>query len=529
MIVFQITEPSGERRIVNLAADTASLGRGYECDVRLDHDSVSKNHAEVFKVGNGFRVRDLGSYSGTYLNDRWITETAVKNGDTIRLGRFTITVLTPDPGVNLAPLSPSEDAAGPARPHWSRQALLLLTAGLAAACLVQAAALLYSLSVESNPQSAQSDPGPVEAELNENQPEAEVQASLPGDKAPVVKVVSPDSRTPLVSTAGPPPRSPDPVWLTRFRQTAEPILMKRCATCHDGRAATRFLVSTTGDERLRSRLNALALIPFLQSSGDARPLLAAHAISQLHGGGIVLHGNELTVLSSVLVDPDLVALQAGEARKGFWAERPPFVVAESALPASIEVFQRRVHLDLIGRPPTEAELEQRGKWRPAEVVRELAQSAAFRALWQGDPAAALRELWAEEAGSGEGAVQRLGELYERRTGTPATRVKGQRRLAASLVVDFWNRAPTPTELDLLAGALSVPAPLAGTLPITAFLLGTVPVPSDPDVWITRVFVRFLSREPTFQERNETMALLKSEGGARGLVMGLASSDAYRHY
>ena len=43
------------------------VGRAADCDVRVDHSSVSAHHAEISWVDGGFRIRDLGSTNGTRI------------------------------------------------------------------------------------------------------------------------------------------------------------------------------------------------------------------------------------------------------------------------------------------------------------------------------------------------------------------------------------------------------------------------------------------------------------------------------
>ncbi len=46
------------------------LGREGDCDVVLDAPQISRHHCELMFAGAGWRVRDLGSANGTYINDR---------------------------------------------------------------------------------------------------------------------------------------------------------------------------------------------------------------------------------------------------------------------------------------------------------------------------------------------------------------------------------------------------------------------------------------------------------------------------
>jgi len=68
-----------------------TIGRAVECDLVLDHDSVSRRHASMEVTGEGFlAVQDLHSSNGTFLhrNGRWIRSRKVILGtqDRIRFG-----------------------------------------------------------------------------------------------------------------------------------------------------------------------------------------------------------------------------------------------------------------------------------------------------------------------------------------------------------------------------------------------------------------------------------------------------------
>lgn len=63
------------------------VGTATECDIVLRDGSISSRHAELISTGGGFRLADLGSTNGTYVNDRRITTHDLVDNDTVRLGR----------------------------------------------------------------------------------------------------------------------------------------------------------------------------------------------------------------------------------------------------------------------------------------------------------------------------------------------------------------------------------------------------------------------------------------------------------
>ncbi|MEW6431947.1 MAG: GGDEF domain-containing protein [Myxococcota bacterium] len=68
--------------------DELVIGRSTRCDVEVDQDSVSRNHACVRYDGSRVVVKDLGSTNGTFVNDEQIDdEHRLRNGDLIKIGR----------------------------------------------------------------------------------------------------------------------------------------------------------------------------------------------------------------------------------------------------------------------------------------------------------------------------------------------------------------------------------------------------------------------------------------------------------
>ena len=60
--------------------------------------TVSRRHAEFYREGGGFTVRDVGSLNGTYVNRERIEEAALTGGDEVQIGKFRLVFLTGRPG-----------------------------------------------------------------------------------------------------------------------------------------------------------------------------------------------------------------------------------------------------------------------------------------------------------------------------------------------------------------------------------------------------------------------------------------------
>jgi pSer/pThr/pTyr-binding forkhead associated (FHA) protein len=65
------------------------LGREPACDIVLDGEGISRRHAELVGSREGWRIVDLGSRNGTFVNDERVESAALNDGDRIRCGPVT--------------------------------------------------------------------------------------------------------------------------------------------------------------------------------------------------------------------------------------------------------------------------------------------------------------------------------------------------------------------------------------------------------------------------------------------------------
>ena len=78
----------------NLDQPAVLAGRSSKCDIQIDQESVSRNHAKIINTGKSIILRDLGSTNGTYVNDELIDEYVLQDGDLIKIGRTIFKFLT---------------------------------------------------------------------------------------------------------------------------------------------------------------------------------------------------------------------------------------------------------------------------------------------------------------------------------------------------------------------------------------------------------------------------------------------------
>src|SRR5262245_25512918 len=62
------------------------IGRGGDCDIRINDHSVSRRHARIQPGADGYYAVDLQSTNGTYVNDVPASMYKLKDGDYLRVG-----------------------------------------------------------------------------------------------------------------------------------------------------------------------------------------------------------------------------------------------------------------------------------------------------------------------------------------------------------------------------------------------------------------------------------------------------------
>src|SRR5215831_11820531 len=62
------------------------IGRGSDCQVQVDRDSVSRRHARIRHEKDEWLVEDLGSTNGTYVGGDPVKEKRLRDGDLVKIG-----------------------------------------------------------------------------------------------------------------------------------------------------------------------------------------------------------------------------------------------------------------------------------------------------------------------------------------------------------------------------------------------------------------------------------------------------------
>src|ERR1700758_5126800 len=77
---------------IDIVKDLIILGRKEDCDVRLEHKSVSKMHCVIVKTDGLLLLRDLGSTNGTRVNGTRVRRAALLPNDQLSIASFRFKV-----------------------------------------------------------------------------------------------------------------------------------------------------------------------------------------------------------------------------------------------------------------------------------------------------------------------------------------------------------------------------------------------------------------------------------------------------
>lgn len=73
-----------------------TIGRGNNNDIIIDNLAVSKEHAAIVRLPDGYGLVDLGSTNGTLLNDKDIKKANLAPQDKITVGKHTLHIRSID-------------------------------------------------------------------------------------------------------------------------------------------------------------------------------------------------------------------------------------------------------------------------------------------------------------------------------------------------------------------------------------------------------------------------------------------------
>jgi predicted component of type VI protein secretion system len=119
-----------------LSQGVVTIGRLPDNVIHVDNLAVSGHHAKIYWDADKYVIEDNNSLNGTYVNNRRISKTALKDGDEVLIGKHTLGFK--DEWHEGVPSGMSAEKAGPALPKM--EATMVLDTKKAKEMLAAAAA-----------------------------------------------------------------------------------------------------------------------------------------------------------------------------------------------------------------------------------------------------------------------------------------------------------------------------------------------------------------------------------------------------
>src|SRR5262245_42555655 len=84
---LQWKAPDGREQVFLVSSAEIVIGRTTTADIVLPGQRVSRQHAKILAMADGYQVVDLNSTYGTFVNDKRIDRCVLQNGDKISFGK----------------------------------------------------------------------------------------------------------------------------------------------------------------------------------------------------------------------------------------------------------------------------------------------------------------------------------------------------------------------------------------------------------------------------------------------------------
>jgi predicted component of type VI protein secretion system len=150
---LKITLPDQEEHLHELHEDTVTVGRLPDNSLPIEDASVSSHHAQLLFDNGSYKLVDLDSTNGTFVNNQSVTEVILQHGDNVRFGKVEVVFLaqkTASSDKQPLPASGASDVSlgtASVRPGSFVSASPFPTAAKSGAILVIAAILFTALGV----------------------------------------------------------------------------------------------------------------------------------------------------------------------------------------------------------------------------------------------------------------------------------------------------------------------------------------------------------------------------------------------
>lgn len=199
-VFLYVEKGPGAGQLIPVKQGPLIIGRASACDLRLQHPSISRRHAQLMRQGERFTLRDLGSQNGTFVNRiKLSADQEIVVGDEVSLGNAVLKLRGPGTPVEkeAAPSVVTETRTAPA--SRTRRRMSLTRVALIAAAVGSGVAALLTLAFLKFSGPAQRSPSPAPAPSTESAIPPEATAPAPQD----TEYVPPPSANEEEQTAAP--------------------------------------------------------------------------------------------------------------------------------------------------------------------------------------------------------------------------------------------------------------------------------------------------------------------------------------
>lgn len=89
-----VTRGADEGKQFNINGPSLLIGRDSGAKIKLLDTEISRRHAELTETPDGYRIRDLGSVNGTFVNGRAVQDALLRSGDRIQVGQTVLVIVS---------------------------------------------------------------------------------------------------------------------------------------------------------------------------------------------------------------------------------------------------------------------------------------------------------------------------------------------------------------------------------------------------------------------------------------------------
>jgi pSer/pThr/pTyr-binding forkhead associated (FHA) protein len=262
------------------------LGRASTSDLRLQHPSISRRHAQLTRRGDHLTLKDLGSQNGTYVNRARLSgEIELRSGDELALGNAILQLRGPGP----APQRPGSSSSRPAtslRVGLGSRRLILLAAatGSLVAVFLTLAVVRFARLRQEPDRSGQVEAGQL----------AEAPPAVPseeGSEPPALVEAAPSVEEVAPKPAAPAPLPVAPATKVRSTSRAQPLSAQAIAESGGRPEAPKAPASKPREPGIRVKagggkaaLKPTAAEPISATASD--PEAQAEALARYEAGNV---------------------------------------------------------------------------------------------------------------------------------------------------------------------------------------------------------------------------------------------------